>query len=183
MRNYEDASLITGYCHLSSSVGKIAIAWNQNGVVALELPHENTKRTCSRLKQKLPLNARRQSPPKWMRRVIRQIQLYLSGKRIDLGTIPVAQVSSSHFYSKVYEILRKTRSGETLTYRQIASIAGSPGASRAVGQAMARNPLPLIIPCHRVVPQSGGVGNYSAPGGSKLKAQLLRMERDSAIGL
>ena len=68
--------------------------------------------------------------------------------------------------------------GETTDYTGLASQAGSPKAARAVGSVMAKNPLPLIIPCHRIVARSGLIGGFSAPGGTTMKKRLLRHETE-----
>jgi methylated-DNA-[protein]-cysteine S-methyltransferase len=80
------------------------------------------------------------------------------------------------FHRKVYTALCKIPTGKTITYAELAKRAGSPGAARAVGQAMAKNPFPVIIPCHRVVPSTGKLGEYSGRGGVTTKRRLLQLE-------
>jgi methylated-DNA-[protein]-cysteine S-methyltransferase len=80
------------------------------------------------------------------------------------------------FEREVLEVLRRIPAGEVRTYREIARQLGTPGAARAVGTACARNPLPLLIPCHRVVRSDGGLGGYSLRGGIQLKRRLLEAE-------
>lgn len=80
------------------------------------------------------------------------------------------------FHRKVYKALCKVPAGQTITYAELAKRAGSPGAARAVGTAMAKNPFPVIIPCHRVVAGNGKLGGYSGRGGVATKRQLLEME-------
>jgi methylated-DNA-[protein]-cysteine S-methyltransferase len=81
----------------------------------------------------------------------------------------------------VLEEARRIPAGETVTYGELAARAGSPGAAREVGQAMARNRFPIIVPCHRVLAANGGFGGFSAPGGLESKARLLTIER-AAVG-
>lgn len=102
-----------------------------------------------------------------------QINEYLSGKRrtFDLELA----YGGSDFRIAVMDAIGRIPFGETRTYAQLAEDAGSPKAFRAVGTVCSENPLPIIIPCHRVVPTSGGIGNYS--GGSALKKKLLDHER------
>jgi O-6-methylguanine DNA methyltransferase len=76
----------------------------------------------------------------------------------------------------VLALLRRIPTGQVRTYREIAKTLGQPGAARAVGMACARNPLPLLIPCHRVVRTDGGLGGYSLRGGVALKRRLLEAE-------
>src|SRR3989475_1419077 len=90
----------------------------------------------------------------------------------DLRDIPVA-LEVAPFEREVLEFLRTIPPGETITYGEIARRLGRPGASRAVGTACARNPAVIVIPCHRVVPKSGGLGNYPSEGGPETKGKLL----------
>lgn len=93
----------------------------------------------------------------------------LSGVAVDLSDVPP-------FQRRVLEMLRTVPPGATLSYGELATRAGNPAASRAVGGAMARNPVPVVVPCHRVVPTSGKLGNYSATGGVATKRALLALE-------
>ena len=88
--------------------------------------------------------------------------------------VPVDLSARSTFHQEVLRATARIPRGEVRTYGELAAIAGRPRAARAVGTAMARNPVPLLVPCHRVVPSSGGVGNYGL--GSDLKAKLLAGE-------
>lgn len=89
--------------------------------------------------------------------------------RLDLGEV-------SGFRRRVLQACRRIPWGRTATYADLARTAGSPNASRAAGSAMAHNPLPLIIPCHRVVRSDGSLGGFSSPQGVQLKRRLLRLE-------
>src|SRR5207247_6192231 len=93
----------------------------------------------------------------------------------DLRDIPV-DLEVAPFEREVLDFLRTIPPGETITYGEIARRLGRPGASRAVGTACARNPAVIMIPCHRVVPKSGGLGNYSSEGGPETKRKLLERE-------
>jgi O-6-methylguanine DNA methyltransferase len=93
----------------------------------------------------------------------------------DLRDIPL-HLEVGPFEREVLEFLRTIPSGRTITYGEIAAKLGRPGASRAVGTACARNPAVIVIPCHRVLPKSGGVGNYSSEGGPETKRKLLERE-------
>ena len=90
------------------------------------------------------------------------------------GPVPIDLTGLSQFQLKVLNVLRKVPRGKVRTYRELASLAGRPKAVRAVGNVMACNPVPILIPCHRVVPSSGGVGNYGL--GPQLKRMLLARE-------
>jgi methylated-DNA-[protein]-cysteine S-methyltransferase len=99
------------------------------------------------------------------------MKAWFAGKDPD---VPV-EIDASPFYRRVYDVVRSIPSGETLTYGEVARAAGRPGAARAVGNAMKRNPVCLFIPCHRVL-GSGGLGGYSGAGGLTTKRRLLELE-------
>jgi methylated-DNA-[protein]-cysteine S-methyltransferase len=91
--------------------------------------------------------------------------------------IPVSLDGFRAFGSSVLKKCRQLQFGQTISYAGLAKKSGSPGASRAVGSALAKNPLPLIIPCHRVLRTDGGLGGFSAPGGITVKKKMLELER------
>jgi len=109
-----------------------------------------------------------------------QIIAYFDGCPVEFGReIPVALDGFTMFGASVLVACRNIRSGQTMTYCGLAKKAGRPAASRAVGSALARNPLPLIIPCHRVIRTDGGLGGFSAPGGISLKQRMLDLEHQA----
>jgi methylated-DNA-[protein]-cysteine S-methyltransferase len=129
-----------------------------------------------RLTRKAPVETAGSDHP-YLARILEHIH---TGKG-DLQDIPLA-LEVAPFEREVLEFLRTIPPGETITYGEIARRLGRPGASRAVGTACARNPVVIVIPCHRVVPKSGGLGNYSSEGGPETKRRLL--EREGArVGL
>lgn len=113
--------------------------------------------------------------PDWVRDAVDRICRHLKGEKVDLGSIPLDLEGLPPFRRKVYEVLRGLRPGQLLTYGEVALLAGSPGAARAVGQAVARNPLPILVPCHRVV-AADGPGGFSLFGSLETKERLLRLE-------
>ncbi len=100
---------------------------------------------------------------------------YFEGKKVDFAGFPLDWPNYTPFQRKVMERARHIPWGQTLTYGALAEQAGFPRAARAVGSVMARNPFPLLVPCHRVVAANGGLGGYSA--GLDLKRKLLSLER------
>ncbi len=106
---------------------------------------------------------------------LRRILRHLTTGREDLHDIPV-RLNLSPFARRVLEEVRRIPAGETRSYAEVARRVGRPTAYRAVGNVVAHNPAPLVIPCHRVVPRHGGVGNYSAEGGTRTKRRLLELE-------
>ena len=116
----------------------------------------------------------------WFLPVQKCVELYLEGDSNALNEIELDLEHAPPFFRAAWEACRTIPSGETRSYAWLAAEAGNPLASRAAGQAMARNRWPLIIPCHRVIASNGGLHNYGA-GGLVVKAQLLQMEL-AAVG-
>lgn len=104
------------------------------------------------------------------------LQRYFSGERIDFGDIPVVFDGLTRFRRNVLETIRNLAYGKICSYGQVAQECGSPQAARAVGGALASNPVPVIIPCHRVVASNGRLTGFSAPGGENTKMELLKLE-------
>ena len=105
------------------------------------------------------------------------IQAYFTGENAVFSpSVPLALEKMTVFSRSVLKACAGVPLGETTDYAALASQAGSPRAARAVGNALARNPLPLIIPCHRIVARSGLIGGFSAPGGTGMKQRLLQHE-------
>ncbi len=100
---------------------------------------------------------------------------YFSGQRVEFH-LPLDLEDCTEFRRAVYEAVSRIPYGNVSTYAQVAAGIGRPGSSRGVGSAMAGNPLPIIIPCHRVIGSDGQMTGFSAPGGTAMKANLLQME-------
>ncbi|MGW8258272.1 MAG: methylated-DNA--[protein]-cysteine S-methyltransferase [Thermoguttaceae bacterium] len=107
----------------------------------------------------------------------KRLQAYAKGANDDFRDISVDLAPSSDFQKRVLTSCRKIPYGATLSYGRLAAMAGSPRAARAVGNSLASNRIPLIIPCHRVVCADGHIGFYSAPGGRRMKKRLLGLEK------
>ncbi len=106
-----------------------------------------------------------------------RLQSYFKGEAAgDFRDVETVVTEATPFAARVIAAVRDLNPGETRSYREIAVRAGSPDASRAVGNIMARNPIPVIIPCHRVVASGGRLGGYSSPRGLDLKIRLLELE-------
>ncbi len=105
-----------------------------------------------------------------------RLQAYAEGKADDFLDVPLDLADLSAFQRRVIEHCRRIPLGQTRTYGQLATLAGSPRAARAVGSVMSGNQTPLVVPCHRVVAAGGKVGRYSAAGGRRTKLRLLEAE-------
>ena len=108
----------------------------------------------------------------------RRIVAYFDGENVDFSTDPALDLTGrGTFDQTVLSTCRRIDPGQTLTYGELAANIGRPGTARAVGNALARNPIPLIVPCHRVVRSDGGLGGFSAIGGTAIKRRMLLHEQ------
>jgi methylated-DNA-[protein]-cysteine S-methyltransferase len=112
----------------------------------------------------------------WRRQVIGQLAAYASGQAVDLSNIDVDSSEWTDFQRRVLAACRRIPRGSLRTYGQLAADSGSPAAARAVGRVMATNPLPIVIPCHRVVGSAGELRGFSARGGLNMKERMMRLE-------
>jgi methylated-DNA-[protein]-cysteine S-methyltransferase len=119
----------------------------------------------------------------WERRLVKRFQAYAEGEPEDFRDLQIDLGRLGPFQRRVYAACREIRYGRVRTYGELASAAGSPQAARAVGNCMARNRLPLVVPCHRVIGASSNLGGYSAPGGLAVKRRLLELEGFCCRGL
>jgi methylated-DNA-[protein]-cysteine S-methyltransferase len=164
------------YTTFETRGGFLGLAWNPRGVSCLRLPAGAQEAAEAAVLRRLP-QARRALPSPSIAQLIGDIKRYFEGEKIDFSHVPVDLGSQTPFCSKVYAEVRKLGWGETTTYGGVAKTLGeSPQAARDVGQAMAANPVPLIVPCHRVLAAGGKIGGFSAPGGSSAKARMLEIE-------
>jgi methylated-DNA-[protein]-cysteine S-methyltransferase len=170
------------YTTFETKNGFVGLAWNQQGVCGLRLPTSTQESAEAAVLERLP-QARHSPPPPTIVRLISDIQRYFEGEKIDFSTVAVDLGSQEPFFSRIYAEVRKLGWGETTTYGSVAKTLGAePQAAQGVGQAMASNPVPLIVPCHRVLAAGGKLGGFSAPGGSGSKAKMLEIEGVTPAG-
>jgi methylated-DNA-[protein]-cysteine S-methyltransferase len=160
-----------------SRLGWMAVVTGPSSVRQLTFGHPSAAAAAAAIGGNLT-PARKLLP--WQQGVIELLQAYAAGNPVDLKRIPIELGSASEFRSRVLKLCHKIPYGRTATYGELAAKAGAAGAARAVGTCMARNPLPLIIPCHRVTRSGGVIGPYSAAEGTKTKSHLLAMEATRA---
>jgi methylated-DNA-[protein]-cysteine S-methyltransferase len=163
------------YTLFRTAVGTCGIAWGDNGIVAVQLPEASESATAARL-LRAHRGAGRRSPGPGQQRSIDDIVALLAGEPRDLRHIRLDLVRVAPFHQRVFEVVRNILPGQTRSYGEVAALCGQRHAARAVGQAMARNPFPLIVPCHRVLAAGGRSGGFSAPGGVTTKLRLLAIE-------
>lgn len=152
-----------------TAFGSAHIAWNERGIHGFRLPGGVRPEAWSEVENVGPI-------PERVRTTIEQARLHLAGTPQSFTDAPLDFTGVSPFHGKVYQALRTVPAGSTVSYIQLATLAGSPGASRAVGTAMAKNPWPLLVPCHRVLTERGSLGGFSAPGGVATKVRILDLE-------
>lgn len=163
------------YTCFGTSIGSCAIAWNERGVVGVLLPETTGEATLQKLRQRWPSGDAEANPPTAVAEAICALKTHLDGQAADLSSIVIDDHGLPPFAHRVYAAARAIPSGETRTYGEVAKSIGSPGAARAVGQALGKNPFPLIVPCHRVL-GSGHAGGFTAPGGLDTKERILSIE-------
>jgi methylated-DNA-[protein]-cysteine S-methyltransferase len=156
-----------------TALGWIAAAWVGERLATLVFGHRTPEEAVSALD--LPPDAAVE-PDVQQDAFTRRLQAYASGTPDDFTDVPVLLDDLTKFQQRVLQRCRRIPCGRTLTYQQLARQCGRPRAARAVGGVMARNRIPWVIPCHRVVGTNGSLGGYSAPGGLATKRRLLQLE-------
>lgn len=165
----------SGSAVFETALGFMGLAWSETGVTRLFLAEERRDSVERRLLRAAgPVAA---SPiPAWVEELIAAIKAYAGGEEVDFSAVPVDLAGVDDFRLAIYAAARKLGFGETTTYGELARRAGHGGLPRETGAALGANPVPLIIPCHRILAASGKIGGFSAPGGSASKERMLALE-------
>lgn len=169
----------SGYTLFETAIGTCGAAWSAKGLVAVQLPEASTERTRARLLRRNPALVET-SPSGTVADAVAGMTALLAGKTVDLAEVALDLAQVPHTDQRVYAIMRTVRPGETTTYGAIATQLGDGTLARAVGQALGRNPVPIVVPCHRVLAAAGGAGGFSAAGGVATKLRMLEIERRHA---
>jgi methylated-DNA-[protein]-cysteine S-methyltransferase len=176
-RAERDGLVDVAYAPVDSPFGKLIVARTDRGVVRLALPkHRGVQKSEDEVLEDLAkfVSPRVLESPKRLDEERRELDQYFDGKR-DHFEVPVDwKLTPPGFRNRALHAVARIPYGETRTYAEIAKQAGNPRAFRAAGTACGRNPIPLIVPCHRVLQSGGGVGNYG--GGPEMKRALLDLE-------
>jgi O-6-methylguanine DNA methyltransferase len=165
-----------GWTTFSTSLGVCGVSWNAQGITSFSLPEASGKSIEKRLKEVTGIAKASSAPPRWVKELIQKVKEHMKGRSQDFSSTPLHFEDVSEFMRSVYQAAQKVPSGGVVTYGELAALIGKPDAVRAVGTALAKNPIPLIVPCHRVIATSRKLGGFSAPGGLKTKAALLELE-------
>jgi len=164
-----------GFTLFETSIGHCGIAWGKGGIVGLQLPEGSAGATRARMRKRFPA-AVETDPPRDVARTLRDVTALLGGKRVDLSAVALDMNGVPPFHRRAYEAARSIPAGRTRSYGELAARLGSPNSSRAVGQAMGRNPFPIVVPCHRVLAAGGRAGGFTAAGGIDTKMRMLEIE-------
>jgi len=171
-----DAMESSGLTIFETAIGPCGIAWGEKGIVGVQLPEATAAATRARLQKRFPL-AQERAAPAPVQEVIDRIIALLAGEKIDFSDAPLDMEGLPTLHRQVYAITLEIPPGETMTYGAIARRLGDVSLSQAVGQALGKNPFPIIVPCHRVLGTGGKTGGFSANGGAETKLRMLTIER------
>ena len=164
------------YCVFEVAGGFCGIAWGGTGITRLCLPARSAAAATHMLLRRAPDSTPGVPPPEVAETIV-GIERYFRGEQVDFSGTRLEVGGHGGFQERIYRALRKVGWGQTTTYGALAKELGAgPEAARDVGEAMAHNPIPLIIPCHRVLAAGGKVGGFSAPGGAATKIRMLELE-------
>lgn len=180
----------TRYHVFETALGFAGIAWSGAGIRRFQLPSATAEATRRGLLRLTP-DAEEAAPPSDIAEAVAAVQRYFAGERIDFSHLALDLEGQDDLFREIYAAARRVGYGETTTYGGLAKTIGRSDweAARDVGQAMAKNPVALIIPCHRVLAAGGKIGGFSAPGGAETKAKMLELEgvplgpKQGALGL
>jgi methylated-DNA-[protein]-cysteine S-methyltransferase len=156
-----------------TTIGTSGVSWSEVGITEVVMPR-------SRHLSGRPLDAS-SDMPETVREAIAGMVALLDGERRDLRWIELDERDLDSFRRRVYAATRDVAPGGTASYGDVARAIGEPRAAREVGVALARNPFPIIVPCHRVLASTGALHGFSAPGGVATKRRMLEIERASGF--
>lgn len=169
------APLQEHYYLFDTAIGPCGVAWSEQGLTRVQLSEADRDSTERRLKTRSG-GTRAEVPPPQIRQLIAEIQRYATGERVDFSSVVLDLSKVSPIDREIHAAARSIGWGVTATYGDLARKTGTPGDARGVGQAMSRNPVPIIVPCHRVLAKGNKVGGFSAYGGKVAKERLLALE-------
>jgi methylated-DNA-[protein]-cysteine S-methyltransferase len=158
-----------------TAIGCCGVVWGPRGITGVQLPMGTVEKTRSRILQRHG-EISEASPPQEVGHAIEGMVELLEGRPNDLADVMLDLDGVPEFNRGVYEIARSIPPGKTVTYGDIAKRLGGLELSRDVGQALGRNPCPIVVPCHRVLAAGGKPGGFSANGGVATKLKMLAIE-------
>lgn len=170
-------NLVQDHLVFGTALGFVGIAWSEKGLTRLCLFQHDRTAVERRLDRLAPAcKTAKGETPTWVASLVDDIKAYAEGEAIDFSAVPVDLAGVNDFRLAIYAAARSLGFGETTTYGELAKRAGHTGLPRETGQALGSNPVPLVIPCHRILAAGGKIGGFSAPGGSTAKERMLSLE-------
>ena len=164
-----------GFTLFATPIGTCGIAWGKRGLVGVQLPEGDEATTRARLARRFGAG-KECAPPRTWQHAADDIAALLRGELKPLLNLAIDDDGLPELNREVYAIARRILPGQTRTYGDIANELGDATLARAVGQALGRNPFPIVVPCHRVLAAGGKLGGFSARGGVVTKLRLLGIE-------
>jgi methylated-DNA-[protein]-cysteine S-methyltransferase len=166
--------MTTSVATFETALGRCAVIWTDAGIAGVLLPTRSGLRG-PRIVDVEPV-------PPFVRRAIDGMTAVMAGEPRDLRDVPLDERGLDAFRRAVYAATREIPPGTTRSYGEVARSMGRPDAARDVGAALARNPFPIVVPCHRVVAANGALTGFSAPGGLETKRRMLEIEGAPGYG-
>jgi methylated-DNA-[protein]-cysteine S-methyltransferase len=164
------------YLIFETTNGFCGIAWSDAGIARFQLPANSAEAAERIMRRRIP-GGEPGAPTPVVGEAVAAAKQYFQGNETDFAQLELDLAGQDEFFKRVYAAVRRIKWGQTTTYGTLANeLGGGPETARDVGQAMARNPIPLIIPCHRVLAAGGKIGGFSAPGGAVTKTRMLGLE-------
>ena len=164
-----------GYTLFDTAIGRCGIVCSERGIATVRFPERGEDAVRNRIARRFP-DAREAAPPEKAQHAIDNIVALLNGEMRDLSDVEIDLGDAPDFNRRVYDVARGIGPGETLTYGEVAERLGDRNLAREVAQALGQNPVPIIVPCHRVMAAGRKTGGFSAPGGVATKLKLLSIE-------
>ncbi|MBO0763909.1 MAG: methylated-DNA--[protein]-cysteine S-methyltransferase [Hyphomicrobiaceae bacterium] len=164
------------YFIFETTSGFCGIAWSDAGITRFQLPAKSAE-VAERMMRRRASGAESGVPNPMVGEAVAAARRYFGGNETDFAQLDLDLDGQDEFFKRVYAAVRRIKWGRTTTYGTLASeLGGGQETAQEVGQAMANNPIPLIIPCHRVLAAGGKIGGFSAPGGAATKIRMLNLE-------
>jgi methylated-DNA-[protein]-cysteine S-methyltransferase len=152
-----------------TTIGTCGVRWSETGITEVVMPGSRGL-ICDRAEAASDV-------PDEVRKAVAGMVALLEGERTDLRWVELDERHVDSFRRRVYAATREVEPGSTASYGEIARAIGDPRAAREVGVALAQNPYPIVVPCHRVLAATGALHGFSAPGGIATKRRMLEIER------
>ena len=180
--NEQVSTAAVGWTTFPTALGPCAVAWSAKGLVGVALPEPSEATMAWRAARRWPATSCTDAAPGPVTQAIAAMTALIAGQATDLTDVAVDLGAVSAFDARVYEAARGVGPGQTITYGELTRRIGEDNAvARAVGQSLGRNPVPIVVPCHRIVATGGGLGGFSATGGALTKRRLLAIEGAAVV--